>query len=302
MARKKATGPVTTAGKLTVSKNALKHGATSKRLLNDDENNLYAKLIDDLSTQYVSSNPLAKFQIERIARINVQLLRIQNTIDANFELSRLESNDTEKSLDLEEGLNRGARKLGNTPNHVIEYNGQHEHSEKARNTYISIATELIASDFTEILTHEGFLNKCPKFCDYLFQESQLENLTIKNFIAEKFPKRDHTWHAMEKIVNELSKKHHPELHVPPPPGISKEQAIYNTDLHSIREAAKWLVEEKELIETYHQRAAEYQRIQEIKVQAKIPNLDQLDSLMRYQTSLQRQLSTAMGELIAITKI
>ncbi len=178
MVRKKASGPVTEEGKLTVSMNAIKHGATSKRLLNDDENNVYAKLIDDLSTQYVSSNPLAKFQIERIARIHVQLLRIQNTIDANFELSRLEGDGTEKSLDLEEGLNRGARKLGNTPNHIIEYNSQHEHSEKARKRYLSLAAELIQNDFSEILTHEGFLIKCPKFCDYIFQESQLVSMLV----------------------------------------------------------------------------------------------------------------------------
>ena len=33
----------------------------------------------------------------------------------------------------------------------------------------------------------------------------------------------------------------------------------------------------------------------------MPDLDQLDRLMRYQTTLQRQLSTTIGELIALTK-
>lgn len=32
-----------------------------------------------------------------------------------------------------------------------------------------------------------------------------------------------------------------------------------------------------------------------------PDLDELDRLMRYQTTLQRQLSTAIGELLALTK-
>jgi len=32
-----------------------------------------------------------------------------------------------------------------------------------------------------------------------------------------------------------------------------------------------------------------------------PNIDILDKLMRYQTTLQRQLSTAIGELLALSK-
>jgi hypothetical protein len=33
----------------------------------------------------------------------------------------------------------------------------------------------------------------------------------------------------------------------------------------------------------------------------MPDLDQTDRLMRYQTTLQRQLSTSIGELLALTK-
>lgn len=300
MTRKKTGGPVTESGKQIVSKNALKHGATSKRLLNSEDQALYTQLVEDLNAQYASSNPLAKFQIERIARLNVQLQRIQDSIDANFEISRIEISGPEKSLGLEEGLNSGAMKK--KPNFEIEYDNQFQQSPITNKTYISLATELIENDFSAILTHEGFLNKCPKFCDYLFQQSQLENLTIENFISEKFHSREERWHSMEKMVNELSKTHNPELHTPPPAGISKEQAIFNTALFDIRKAASWLVEELELIQTYKQRAAEHKRLQEIRVLATIPELAKLDSLMRYQTSLQRQISTAMGELIAITKI
>lgn len=292
-------GPTTIEGKQIVSKNALKHGATSKRLLNSEDQALYTQLIEDLNAQYATSNPLAKFQIERIARINVQLQRIQDAIDANFEISRIEFNGPEKSLDLEKGLNSGSMKLGQKPNFEIEYDNQFQYSLITNKTYISLATELIDNNFSGILTHEGFLNKCPKFCDYLFQQSQLENLTIQNFMSEKFPSREDRWRGMEKMVYEMSKTHSPELHTPPPAGISKAQAIFNTELFYIRRTAQWLVEEKNLIQTYKQKAAEHKRLKEIKVLATIPELAKLDSLMRYQTSLQRQLSTAMGELLAI---
>lgn len=141
--------------------------------------------------------------------------------------------------------------------------------------------------------------KCPKFCDYLFKESQLENLTIKNFVDKKFDKEDGNWGAFKKKFDEAMAAHNPELYDPPPAGITKEQAIFNTNLHTIRKAAKWIANEKELILSLNKSAAAYKKLQEIKLIATIPDLDKLDRLMRYQTSLQRQLSTAMGELLAI---
>ena len=39
----------------------------------------------------------------------------------------------------------------------------------------------------------------------------------------------------------------------------------------------------------------------IEEHATMPDLDQLDKLMRYQTSLQRQLSTTIGELLSLNK-
>ncbi len=71
MANKK-TGPVTLPGKKVSSKNALKHGATSPSLINDEEQDRYETLIDDLSKEYASNNPLIGLQIERIARIAIQ--------------------------------------------------------------------------------------------------------------------------------------------------------------------------------------------------------------------------------------
>lgn len=295
MTRKKAGGPVTATGKNIVSKNALKHGATSKRLLNDDENIMYSKLVKDLTKQYDSSNPLAKFQIERIARLNVQLQRIQDAIDADFEISRLQAIDSEK-LPPSNSLSRNLVINGAT---TIQFNNQSKYSDITKKTYIDIATELIANNYSAIMTHEGFLNKCPKFCDYLFTESQLENLTIENFVDKKFDTDDGNWGAFKKKFDEAMAAHNPELYDPPPAGITKEQAIFNTNLHTIRKAAKWIANLKELILNLNKSAAAYKKLQEIKLIATIPDLDKLDRLMRYQTSLQRQLSTAMGELLAI---
>ena len=84
----KKTGPVTLPGNRISSKNALKHGATSPKLINEAEQEHYQNLLKSLRKKYATDNPLIELQLARIARVNIQLERIQNTIDALFEKSR----------------------------------------------------------------------------------------------------------------------------------------------------------------------------------------------------------------------
>ena len=59
-ALKRGGGPKTAKGKLSSSKNAIKHGLTAKRWLNEDEQNLYDELLelftnDDFVKYFLSS-------------------------------------------------------------------------------------------------------------------------------------------------------------------------------------------------------------------------------------------------------
>jgi len=93
------TGPITAAGKKESAKNAIKHGATSAKLINEDEQSRYESLLAALNNQYKSSNPLLQLQITRIARLNIQLERIQNVIDASFKKSRIRANSSAKVME-----------------------------------------------------------------------------------------------------------------------------------------------------------------------------------------------------------
>lgn len=86
--KKKSTGPISVAGKAKSSKNAVLHGATSPQLPNDTEKNKYDNLLGELKESYPSTNPLIRMQLERITKLNIQLERIQNTIDAQLLRSR----------------------------------------------------------------------------------------------------------------------------------------------------------------------------------------------------------------------
>ncbi|MBU3621097.1 hypothetical protein [Polynucleobacter sp. CS-Odin-A6] len=106
-AKKKSTGPITTFGKSTSSKNAVTHGATSPKLLNDAEHQHYITLLEDLKEPHPNQNPLVRIQLEQIAKLNIQLERIQNTIDAQFQISRATSSiyDTLlKTLDIDQKI------------------------------------------------------------------------------------------------------------------------------------------------------------------------------------------------------
>lgn len=51
----------------------------------------YETLIAELNEAYPSKNPLIRMQLERIAKLSIQLECIQNTIDAQFQISRATS-------------------------------------------------------------------------------------------------------------------------------------------------------------------------------------------------------------------
>ena len=74
------TGPVTIRLGGACPKDTVKHLATSPKLINDEEQDLYEQLLADLEKEYASTNPLIGLQIARIARITIQLERIQNVM------------------------------------------------------------------------------------------------------------------------------------------------------------------------------------------------------------------------------
>jgi hypothetical protein len=77
--------------------------------------------------------------------------------------------------------------------------------------------------------------------------------------------------------------------------------IKNTELKELKRAAEWYGQEIMRMIVRTQKIADFRKLGPIEEQATTPDLDQLDRLMRYQTTIQRQLSTAIGELLALTK-
>ncbi len=269
------------------------HGATSPRLLNDAEQNKYDALLSDLKESYPTTNSLVRLQLERIAKLNIQLERIQNTIDAQFLRSRaLSRGYHELARHLE--MDRETKSLA--LNLAMRIGGKEKILDLEK---IEISNELnYWVDFERPSTHEEFLDKTPRFCEYLFGEATKNELTISEFIANKIPKQKpegnepYSQSINWKIVFANQK---------PKIDLNIEEGIKGDELKELKRAAEWYGQEIMRMIVRTQKIADFNKLGPIEEQATTPDLDQLDRLMHYQTTIQRQLSTAIGELLALTK-
>jgi hypothetical protein len=78
----------------------------------------------------------------------------------------------------------------------------------------------------------------------------------------------------------------------------------NTDIRDVEvddhvKTAKWHQLELMSIISRSERVNNLQRVSEIASRAALPDLDKLGRLMRYQTTINRQLSTAVGEVLEL---
>lgn len=292
MSDNKSTGPRTNEGKEISSKNALKHGATSKGFISDSERERFANLLSELKQYYTSNNPLIHLQLERIAKVTVQLERIQDIIAASFQKSRAQTNvykNLVTALEMtpsEESLL--ARKILDidTPKNLID-------SEK-----IAIANEVLIFNVAPPKSQGEILEKAPLLCEYLFRESQSLDLSIEDFIDRKIPRKSDQNEIKQIRVMWADLEDEKELNQKES---SMEEEISNTTLDELIVAIDWFADELKRVTESSRKLADFEKLQVLEEQSIIPEHDHIDRLMRYQTTLHRQLSTTIGELIALTK-
>ena len=273
--QKKKTGPVTISGKENSSKNALKHGATSPKLINEAEQERYKTLLGNLKKRYSSDNPLIELQVERIARITIQLERIQNVIDAAFKKSRLRANTAEKMI---ETLARENFVISGIAEDFFSTNFR-----KCENPR-DIATELMNQvDIDIIQSISEFKEELPLLAEHISRQEALSDNNLNFF-----------------LINEVSK--FSDRHKKICDALSDSDDHKKVNLTLLKLFAAWHTARlKELIldPSLSMSISESIKLEE---DAMLPEAQDMDRLMRYQTTLQRQLSTATGELLAINKI
>jgi hypothetical protein len=286
--QKKKTGPVTLPGKKASSKNAL---ATSPKLISQAEKGRYEILITGLTKAYPSDNPLIQLQLVRIARVSIQVERIQNTIDALFEKSRAHSN-LEKNL---------MEFLGVSPEKRIEAILQRNGiTSSSSDTDKAINQEIIASKISAPISQQEFLETAPLFCAQLYKKASLEKMTIEEHIENLARTGDNKTDISSQIQiilvdpEDVKKENSCK-------NLTLEETILETSLSNLKKIVNIKFTEITKNESELKKLQDFEKLLPIEEEATTPNLDQLDKLMRYQTTLQRQLSTCIGELLALNK-
>jgi hypothetical protein len=170
----KSTGPTTSTGEAIASQNAIKHGARSQKLATHETPN-YQQMIDELKKSYPSKNPLVSLQIERIAKIKVQLDRVQVLIENTFEEADLKTAIDAHLMDLFELDDQQRSKMDKSDDindlNVIDI-------EK-----LTLASTLFKSDAINCLSQEALLKTCPEFCDYLINQANANKISLETFIS-----------------------------------------------------------------------------------------------------------------------
>jgi len=281
----KSTGPTTITGKAIASQNAIKHGARSQKLVAHETHN-YQQMVDALRESYPSNNPLMSLQIERIAKIKVQLDRIQVLIENTFEEADLKTAIDAHLMDLFELDDQQRSKIAKSDDindlNVIDI-------EK-----LTLASTLFKSDAINCQSQEEFLKTCPEFCDYLVNQANANKISLEIFISHLEKQALSLSGLNTNISFNLAK-----LLSSVSTNLINQNSILETPFERLLTAAKAILHYPTLLKTIDLKLATCKLIEKTSLVKGQPNFETLNNLYRYQTSLQKQLSITIGELLAI---
>jgi len=281
----KSTGPTTSTGKAIASQNAIKHGARSQKLATHETPN-YQQMIDELKKSYPSNNPLVSLQIERIAKIKVQLDRVQVLIENTFEEADLKTAIDAHLMDLFELDDQQRSKMteSDSVNHVNVID-----IEK-----LNLASSLLKSDAIHCETHEAFMDACPEFCDYLINQANANKISLQLYVSHL--------ESSAFVIDDFDTRfliQQEKLLSDPYKDPVNQNEILEISFERLLTAAKAIMHYPKLLKTIDLKLAICKLIEKTSLVKGQPDFETLNNLYRYQTSLQKQLSTTMGELLAL---
>lgn len=293
-------GPKTARGKAISSQNAIKHGALSTKLNSKQDQLAYQNMLDALKDAYPQNHPLIHLQLERVAYLKVQLDRIQRIIDGTFAQSREPHERAEKiALLLEmtpsEGFDLLSKMEKGLPDSIFRLSSELD----------NIFKELGLHNWQSFESTQEFLDYAPHLCRYLAYHAHREESTISNWL----PKLNFTISQSEleeRISNKIRRMY----------GLNEKIENLSADLDQctinkmVNETAHGIFKQacQQMIDLYKSTMMQnyktdiFDSLMKIKDPSIGLKLDDLDKLYRYQTAIQRQLSTTIGELLELNKL
>ena len=313
----KSTGPKSAAGKAKSSQNAVSHGLTSNRVM-PDEIRMVEQFTQELTHYYKPESPLEVLQIQRIAFCRAKLAKLIDMEVAGRELARRQI-DLQPELVVQK-LTQYSEKLRSLALASIKGKSVLSSLSLDETTLHAIAQEI--KGFVGTLEGESDLSaNFPKLCAYLsgiqpvvdqindmgvdqalmiFAE-RIRNLAINQKVeaptkAQKGPREAKfdafmlEYHRSIQIDEMATRK---TLRIKMP-GVAGYHNAVERDLQQITELASVLGEVPMVVQSYEQMKSWMMRAADLQS-------EETDRMMKYQTMLERRLSSAIGELLELRK-
>lgn len=315
--KSRSTGPKTAQGKAKSSQNAVSHGLTSSRVM-PDELEMVESFIQELTAYYKPESPLEVLQIQRIAFCRAKLAKLIDIEVAGREIER-------RQIDLQpeiviQRLTQFPAKLRSLALASIKGESVLTQLGLDETNLHAIAHEI--RNFAGILDEESDLvTNFPKLCAYLSGvkpvDDQIEDMgpdqalmilaeRIRNLAinqepvvqaqSEKGPREAKFDDMMVRIrrsmqIDAMATRKTLRTKMP---GVAGYHQAVEPDLREITSLASAMERVPTVLQSFQEMKGWMMRAADLQS-------EQTERMMKYQTMLERRLSSAIGELLELRK-
>jgi hypothetical protein len=283
-----STGPRTKAGKKVASMNATRHGLTAKNWLNTQEQERYQSLLVSLTEEYEPQTPTENLLVERVATITTRLNRFQTVEDTLFALAREKAGSDHNVINSFGLTGESASDAASIMSRIMNPDDINP----------ALYEELSGiKDLDNISGYGYVLNHLPELRKKLFRECREEYLDIYGLIGGRASRRNQDTVLRFRFVGV-----DPDGTVVIPPVKTDDELDKSGFKVSAADIVAYIREQHGKIKrklSISKFLDERIRRTQLLTDSAMPNSDELDRLMRYQTNLDRQLSKALGELLHV---
>jgi hypothetical protein len=304
-AKKPKGGPKTARGKRTSSQNSLVHGATSNNVVNADQKDLVERYEHELTAYYKPESPLEKLQIQRIAVCRTKL-------DALYELELVKLQIAKAEL---EGNPKLALDRVHPGEDLTRLLAQTLSKGRQLSLPMNLTPDLLETFSEEIKNAGGIFDQDDDMHSQLprlgeFIDAAAERLKISGYavilrlgssIQELFDDGEKGHSELTKLLYlglEVmeSKVRGDEVYVIK--GNSK-QVQEDVDSKKINDSLSAITKLSSIVSRAQEVSKEFDRMQDLLLRSATLGGEESDRLLRYQTTWERRLSSAIGELLAL---
>lgn len=277
----KSTGPTSSKGKKITSQNAMKHGLTSvdPSTLPQSEQQEFQLALEALQNEYEPQTATEMIMVERVAMLFQKMKRLQRIENTIFEVAKNEAADSDKVFKAA-GVSEGNMLSAFLKQLKMQYNIPF--SDESLPSYIIEEIKNKNDDFDV----ETFQTIWPNCYQLLLDYAEARDENIQDYLLNKY---DH-----EKYQNEFYRK-------------TRKNDTFTKEPHDIRKTFGYLLKKYiENLRTIHANQLEinnalerYDEKEQLLINQAMPNDKDMERLMRYQTTIERQFSKALSDLIVL---